>query len=494
MAKASKDARSTMAQTHASPPRFLFGRRFAAPMPHFVRHNVLVVAAGVLRASDIVLMPASALLAYLIRFGSLGIDLGHLIVVPFGMIVIANAMSFVRAYDPRELRSIAAQLGKVTAGWTMAFALLIAIAFFDKVSDEFPRLWIGLWFVIGVSASLAARVMLCAYLGRRRRAGTLTVDVAVVGEEPFAGQVARRLAAASDIDLRVIGVFAPRLGASTEGGAASVDALLRLARQVRLDEIIVELPEKRDCHFRLMLEKLGELPVNVNLCPDLSDLAIAPRKFAVLREAVMINIFERPLSGWSAILKRLEDGALSAMLLILVLPLIGIVAVLVKLDGAGPVFFRQQRFGFNNNPFWVYKFRTMHVGAAADPTVQQARRRDPRVTRIGRWLRRTSLDELPQLFNVVRGDMSLVGPRPHAIAHNEYYARCIDRYLHRHRVKPGITGWAQVNGLRGETPTIASMRDRVRYDLSYIENWSIWFDLWILLRTFAIGFVHPNAY
>ncbi len=483
-----------MAQTYAAPPRFLFGRRLAAPVPHFVRHDVLVVAAGVLRASDIVLMPASALLAYVIRFGSLGIDLSHLVVVPFGMIIIANAMAFVHAYDHRELCSIRAQFGKVTAGWTMAFALLIAIAFFDQVSDQFPRLWIGLWFALGISASLAARSAVSAYLDRRRRAGTLTVDVAVVGGEPFASQVMRRLGAPSDIDVRVIGVFEPRLGPPSAGGRPTVEALLQLARQARLDEIIVELPEKRDCRFKLMLEKLGELPVNVSLLPDLSDLAIAPRRFAILREAVMINIFERPLSGWSAILKRLEDGVLSAFMLMLVLPLIGIIAVLVKLDSAGPVFFRQQRFGFNNNPFSVYKFRTMHVAAAADPTVQQARRHDPRVTRVGRFLRRTSLDELPQLFNVVRGDMSLVGPRPHAIAHNEYYARCIDHYLHRHRVKPGITGWAQVNGLRGETPTIASMHDRVRYDLSYIENWSLWFDLWILLRTFAIGFVHPNAY
>jgi Undecaprenyl-phosphate glucose phosphotransferase len=414
--------------------------------------------------------------------------------VPFGMIFIANAMSVAQAYDLHDLTSLRAQLSKVTAGWATAFALLIAVAYFDKVSDQFPRMWIGLWFGLGISASLAARAALRVYLAWRRRAGALSITVAVVGSDLFASQVKRRFAGSDDMDARVLPAFAPRFEIGADEGDQSVAGLLRLARRTRIDEIIVQLPDKRDATFSAMLEKLGELPVNVHLCPDLSDLAISPRKLAVLCEAIMISVYERPLSGWAAIMKRAEDVVLSALLLVLFMPLMGIISLLVKLDSAGPVFFRQQRFGFNNNPIWVYKFRTMHANAAADPVVTQARRFDPRVTRIGRILRRTSLDELPQLMNVLKGEMSLVGPRPHAIAHNEYYATCINRYLHRHRVKPGITGWAQVNGLRGETPTIDAMHARVKHDLFYIENWSIWLDFWILVRTFAVGFVHPNAY
>jgi putative colanic acid biosynthesis UDP-glucose lipid carrier transferase len=180
--------------------------------------------------------------------------------------------------------------------------------------------------------------------------------------------------------------------------------------------------------------------------------------------------------------------------LLFCLPLMLLVALAIKLEGAGPVFFRQLRFGFNNNPITVLKFRTMVAEAAKDPFARQARRDDPRVTRVGRFLRKTSLDELPQLINVLKGDMSLVGPRPHAIAHNEYYAEIIDGYLRRHRVKPGITGWAQVNGLRGETATVQAMHERVIHDLYYIENWSLRFDLWILLRTLVVGFIHRNAY
>ncbi len=482
-----------MVQIYASPPNFLVSRRVTPQSSPLVRSDVLVVAAGILRGIDIALMPAMAMLAYLLRFGSLEIDLGHLVVVPFGMVIIANAMSTVKAYDLRDLSNLRAQFSKVTAGWATTFALLIAIVFFDKVTDQFPRLWIGLWFGLGISASLAARCGLSIYLGHRRRAGTLTVNIAIVGTEPFVSQVTRRLTGASERDVRVIAAFEPRLGPS-ENGAATVEELLRLARSTRIDEIIVQLPDKRDPSFNVMLERLGELPVNVHLCPDLSDLTISPRKLAVLREAVMINVYERPLAGWASILKRTEDAVLSLLLLILFLPLMALIAVGVKLDSRGPVFFRQQRFGFNNNPIWVYKFRTMRVAAQDDTLVPQAQRSDPRVTRFGALLRRTSLDELPQLINVLRGDMSLVGPRPHAIAHNEFYAKCIDRYLHRHRVKPGITGWAQVNGLRGETPTVDTMHARVNHDLFYIENWSIWFDVWILLRTLTVGFMHPNAY
>ena len=480
-----------MSQISASPPSFLFSRKATLQSPPLVRSDVLILAAGILRGIDVAIMPVTALLAYLLRFGSLEIDLSHIVVVPFGMIIIANAMSFVKAYELRELCNLRVQISKVIAGWATSFALLLAIVFFDKISDQFPRLWIGLWFGLGISASIAARLGLWAYLGCRQRAGTLAVNIAVVGAESFAGQVKQRLGG----DARVVGAFAPCLGAAAPGGGATVDALLGLARRTRIDEIFVHLPEKRDAAFNAMLERLGELPVNVHLCPDLSDLAISPRKLSVMRESVMINVFERPLAGWGSVLKRIEDSALSLLLLLLFAPLMGMIALAVKLDSRGPVFFRQQRFGFNNNPIWVYKFRSMHVASPeADPNVTQAQRDDKRITRLGRILRRTSLDELPQLINVLKGDMSLVGPRPHAIAHNEYYATCIDRYLHRHRVKPGITGWAQVNGLRGETPTLDLMHARVKHDLFYIENWSIWFDLWILLRTLAVGFVHPNAY
>jgi putative colanic acid biosynthesis UDP-glucose lipid carrier transferase len=192
--------------------------------------------------------------------------------------------------------------------------------------------------------------------------------------------------------------------------------------------------------------------------------------------------------------KRCVDLAFSVVGLILVGPLMLFIALLIKLDSSGPALFRQERWGINGRLITVFKFRTMVADQAPDPSVTQARPNDPRVSRIGRFLRRSSLDELPQLLNVLSGDMSLVGPRPHASAHNEYYASRIESYLSRHRLKPGITGLAQINGCRGATDTLDKMRKRVEYDLDYIDNWSLWLDLKIILKTFVVGFAHPNAY
>jgi Undecaprenyl-phosphate glucose phosphotransferase len=461
-----------------------------------VRHQVLALSTGVLRAVDILGVPLTGLVAYYLRFRSFGIEFQHGLMIILGMAVVANVMMASNAYDIADRRTLHIQVFKAVAGWGVSIAILLAIAFFNKIADQYSRLWIGYWFVLGASCSGAARLAVAAYIGRRRRAGNLSINVAIVGAEPFAQQVMRQITWPGEIEVRVVGIFAPRVAGAGTGFAAdaTVEGLLRLARKTHIDEIIVHLPEKRDAEFSAVLRKLGELPFNVNLCPDLSDLPIAPRKLTVLQQTFMINVFEQPLAGWAAVLKRVEDIVFSGLLLLMFLPLMLVIALAIKLDSRGPVFFRQLRFGFNNNPITVLKFRTMIAAAASDPTVRQAQRNDPRVTRVGRFLRRTSLDELPQLINVLKGEMSLVGPRPHAIAHNEYYAEIIDGYLRRHRVKPGITGWAQVNGWRGETASVEAMHERVKHDVYYIENWSLRFDIWILLRTLVVGFVHRNAF
>ncbi|HLJ64473.1 MAG TPA: undecaprenyl-phosphate glucose phosphotransferase, partial [Stellaceae bacterium] len=379
---------------------------------------------------------------------------------------------------------------KVALGWAATVAVVVAIAFFNRVSDLYPRSWVGLWLCLGVAFSLSGRYGVARLIEARRRAGKLRLVVAIVGPESFATEIRQHFASPGEVDIEILGCFE----ASLERASRSVTALVELARRVRVDEILVYMPDHRDAGFSAMLKKLGELPVNVHLCPDLRDLPIPSHRFTLLGDALTIKVVERPLSGWSSVLKRAEDIALSSLALLFFGPLMALVAALIKLDSEGPVFFRQTRYGFNNNPILVWKFRTMRVDAANDPIVPQAKRDDPRVTRLGRFLRRTSLDELPQLINVLMGSMSLIGPRPHAVAHNEYYAQLIDFYLHRHRVKPGITGWAQVNGWRGETPTVDAMHARVNHDLYYIENWSLLLDLRILFRTVAVGFVHHNAF
>ena len=208
----------------------------------------------------------------------------------------------------------------------------------------------------------------------------------------------------------------------------------------------------------------------------------------------VLSVYHRPLSPYGAGAKRLEDITISLLALLLLAPLFTAIAILVKVDSRGPVIFRQERVGFGNRRFFVFKFRTMRHKATSDPQVPQAKRNDPRVTRVGAVLRRFSLDELPQLFNVLRGDMSLVGPRPHAAAHNEKYALLIDGYLTRHRMKPGLTGWAQVHGERGRTETVQHMQRRLEYDLYYIANWSLYLDLKVMLMTIPAIIRGTNAY
>ena len=201
-----------------------------------------------------------------------------------------------------------------------------------------------------------------------------------------------------------------------------------------------------------------------------------------------------PMVGMNRVLKAVEDRVLAALVLTLASPVMLVIALGVKLSSAGPVLFRQRRHGWDGNPIVIYKFRTMRVHTECGGQVTQASKTDSRVTRFGAFLRRTSLDELPQLINVLQGRMSIVGPRPHAVEHTEHYRDLIDTYLQRHRVKPGMTGWAQVHGWRGETDTLEKMQKRVEYDLYYIAHWSLWLDLKIIFLTLTNGFLHPNAY
>ena len=258
--------------------------------------------------------------------------------------------------------------------------------------------------------------------------------------------------------------------------------------------MIVAVSGRLDTTANAVVRRLSTIPANVRLCPDLPPLTVAPREVGMLFGQPVLTVYRRPLTGWNQIAKRAEDLVIATLVLILVAPLMALVALLIRLDSPGPVLFRQKRLGFNNNVIVIFKFRTMKHRPVPEADVAQARRNDPRVTRVGAFLRRSSIDELPQLFNVLRGEMSLVGPRPHALAHNDQYAALIDEYLGRHRLQPGITGWAQVNGFRGETATLDKMQRRVEHDLAYIDDWSLLLDLKILVMTAFHGIIDRNAY
>jgi Undecaprenyl-phosphate glucose phosphotransferase len=265
------------------------------------------------------------------------------------------------------------------------------------------------------------------------------------------------------------------------------------ARNYRLDEVIIALPWSAEARVAALVEELSVLPADIRLCPDLVGLRFLARPYSRIGEIGLLHVKERPIADWWLFLKTVQDYVVAGVALVLATPLMLFVALAIRLDSPGPIFFKQRRRGFNQNMFTVWKFRTMRVMEDGGE-IRQAQKNDDRITKIGRFLRKTSLDELPQLINVLQGHMSVVGPRPHAVAHDDYYSSLISRYARRHRVRPGLTGWAQIHGFRGETDTVEKMAKRIEYDLYYIENWSLSLDFKILLLTVYKGFWHENAY
>ena len=450
---------------------------------------------GFLRAMDWLGIVA---IGFLIDFAfkSHGVrPLTHAFGIVLGATAMVNYLHFARGYSARSVGRMAIHQAKTSIAWIAAFVSLVTISYITDRSQEFLSPWAGSWFAAAWLFMLAARYAVHLRIARWQKEGRLVRNIAVLGTGAAAINLGRRLMA-GDEEACVVGVFIDGAAGTTgdQDIAGDSDQLASLVRAGKVDEIIVALPWSSPTAVNRAIAKFAAFQVEVKIDPGISELDFTPQDFSLIAGIPTLTVQRRPLAGWGAPVKRTEDIAISVLLLILLAPVLLIIALLIKIDSRGPVTFRQERYGFNNNRIMIYKFRSMRHDPDPDPNVLQARRNDPRVTRIGAILRRTSLDELPQLFNVLRGDMSLVGPRPHAAVHNEKYAQLIDGYLGRHRMKPGITGWAQVNGWRGETETIEKMRGRLRYDLFYIANWSLLLDIKVLLMTFPVVISGDNAY
>ena len=476
-----------------SPPGTAVASNHEARRPFAADARTVFLAA--LRAGDMVVVAASAITAYWARIGSYHPHQSEQWEIATGCLLAANLLQFARLYSIESLRHRSSHVRRLAGAWALTMLAVVATIYFTKTAEEVSRGWVLLWGVMGFVGLIAVRAVAWSRLASRLEEGKLMLNMAVVGDGAPAERLARHLERSGDGVSRVLGIFSltsKDKQATDRRGATipDVDDLAHLARNVRIDEIAISIPCPDAAGVSGALTKLGTIPINVKLCLDLPERACGLGALSL----PAVPILERPLAGWPIIVKRCMDVAISAVLLVFFAPVMALVALAIKLDSTGPVLFRQQRHGFNKDPITVYKFRTMDVAAALDSSVPQARRHDPRVTRIGRFLRRSSIDELPQLLNVLTGAMSLVGPRPHAVAHDEQYAALIDGYLARHRVRPGITGWAQVNGYRGETDTIEKMARRVEHDLYYIDHWSPFFDLHILFRTLLVGFRNDNAY
>ena len=393
---------------------------------------------------------------------------------------------------------------RLACGWALVFTAAIAAAFLLKLEGMFSRVWLVGWFGVGLAVLLAWRFAVAIGVRWLTRRGQLDRRTVVVGGGEAGEELLRALSHQKDTGLRIYGVFDDRADDRAPDVVAgypklgSVDDLPEFARHARIDLVVFALPVTAEQRLLHLLRKLWVLPIDIRLAAHASKLRLRPRSYSWIGAVPVLDVFDRPIADWDIVVKNLFDRVVGAICLIVLSPVLFATAIAVKLDTPGPILFRQKRYGFNNELVEIYKFRSMFVGQLDYDVARQVTRDDPRVTRVGRFIRKASLDELPQLFNVVfKGNLSLVGPRPHAIhakAAERDYEKIVDGYFARHRMRPGITGWAQVNGWRGETNTEEKIQQRVEFDLFYIENWSILFDLYILTVTPFALIKAENAY
>jgi Undecaprenyl-phosphate glucose phosphotransferase len=407
------------------------------------------------------------------------------------------------AYTVPALADPIRQSAKAAGGLLAAFGALMAIVYIGGFEGAAPRPFVLAWAALALAATLAGRIAIAWTLGRWIAAGRLVRRAVVVGGGRPAEELIRQLRRSRTAGIKVCGVFDDRAKDRSADPAAryrvlgTFEEMEAFCRQEEIDLIIVTLPPAAEERILHLMKKLWVLPIDVRISAHQSKLRLRPRAYSYIGDIPFLAVFDKPLSDWGWALKEIEDRVIAALALVLLAPVMLAVALAVKLTSPGPVFFRQKRHGFNNQIVEVYKFRSMYTHLCDADAKQVVTRGDPRVTPVGRFIRKSSLDELPQLFNVLKGELSLVGPRPHATqcrAGDRIYHEVVEGYYARHRMKPGITGLAQINGWRGETDTEEKLQRRVELDIQYIDNWSIWLDLYILLMTPLSLLNTKNAY
>ena len=414
------------------------------------------------------------------------------------------AFQMLDLYLVSTLRAPIAHGLKLAGTWAVVFMVALAMLFFLKLDATFSRVWLLSWFALGLVTLAGERLAIATYVRHLTRTGRLDRRTVIVGGGEAGEQLLHDLAQQQDTDLRIYGVFDDRTDLRSPDVVAgfpklgNVDDLVEFARHTRLDLVVFTLPISAEHRLLEMLRKLWVLPIDIRLAAHTNKLRFRPRSYSYIGSVAVLDVFDKPIADWDMLLKSAFDRIVGLICLILASPVMLAIAIAVKMTSKGSILFRQKRYGFNNELIEIYKFRSMYSDQLDYSVAKQVTRGDPRVTPVGRFIRKTSLDELPQLFNVVfHGNLSLVGPRPHAVhakAADRMYDDVVDGYFARHRVRPGITGWAQVNGWRGETDTREKIQRRVEHDLTYIENWSILFDLYILAITpFALAKAE-NAY
>lgn len=464
-----------------------------------------VILGGIVRFAEFVLMLATGAGAlFMFAPGNAEAFWLNALLIPAVMVFAILGFETAHLYSVALFRDRMRQAMRVCLIWsltTLAPALWLKTIGLGTLSG----VWLFAWWIIGLLVFTGARTILSVFVRRWTRAGRLARRTVIVGGGENGEKLIHAIQGDAGTDVQLLGVFDDREDSRSTPFVAglpklgTVDDLLVFARRTRIDLIIFTIPVTAEARILEMLKKLSVLPVDIRLSAHTNRLQFRPRAYSYIGSVPVIPMQDKPITDWDVVVKAAFDRGVGSLMLLALSPVMIVTAIAIKLDSKGPVLFRQKRYGFNNELIEVFKFRSMYVDKTDPAANKLVTKHDPRVTRIGRFIRKTSIDELPQLFNVVfAGNLSLVGPRPHAVhakAEERRYDEAVDGYFARHRVKPGITGWAQIHGWRGETDTREKIEKRVEYDLYYIENWSVLLDLYILLKTPVSLFLKAeNAY
>ncbi len=461
------------------------------------------VIVRIVQVSDLLLLLLSGLLAKSVltpRYW-LRSDGALFLATCVGSVMAAVFLSRAGAYQLHSLSPLGKSLQILTLPVLVGGGSIIVCLFLTRDAGTMFRQSPFLWLLFSAALLTASRCCLSPLLGRWIQSGKLARRVAVIGAGEFSREFIERLRTEPHA-YTVVGIYDDRRSRipGAQNGVrvrGTVRDLLERSREERIDVIVIALPLRAAARIARILEEVGSAVADIYLTTDLAGFRYKSSQISNVGSNPVVLIDERPLKDWRAGKKLLFDTVIGSLLLVVLSPFLALIALAIRFDSPGPVLFRQPRLGFNNRLFTCYKFRSMRHGMTDLMGDRQATRGDPRVTRLGRWLRALSLDELPQIFNVIKGDMSLVGPRPHppnTKAADKLFTDVVAKYAFRHRVKPGITGWAQVNGWRGETKTIEQIENRVACDLAYIENWSVWLDLRIMMLTVTREILSSHAF
>jgi Undecaprenyl-phosphate glucose phosphotransferase len=457
-----------------------------------------------LHISDVLAVLIAGVLAFYLFDSRITGDIRGTYVNIIGLGVILSSMSIFLCggYDTDTYFNLGNSYRGFLTGFFLTVSILLVAGFAFKLTGTFSRLWTAGWLTGALVLLAVGRFCVWMIALRMRKKGVFDSRIVIVGAGEQGERLCRFIKNSEWLTMNVIAFIDDRAdrvpnnidGIPVVGGRQD---LIRLIRKNKVDQVLISLPWSAAERLREIIDDIAETPIKIRLAPDLAIFNFGDRTISSLGGLPVVNLFDRPIKGTRSMLKKAEDLILTSLILLAISPVLAMVALAIRIDSPGPIFFRQDREGFNNSTFKVWKFRSMYHNMGQNDQIQQATKGDSRITKVGGILRKTSLDELPQLFNVLLGDMSLVGPRPHAPsteAAGVKFEDAVRRYASRHRVKPGITGWAQVNGWRGETDTIEKLEARLHHDLYYIDNWSVGFDIYILLRTGLVFFGQDEAY